>query len=95
MKHTVKAFVHYRSNDFGKPEFAIFPFDMSGTVTGGVLVGKQEVEVDVPDDFNPIAAQVGALKKAREQIVEQSTRDLKALDDQIANLLCLTNEVAA
>lgn len=93
MKHTVKAFVHLRDTYLGEHEFAVYPFDMSST--GQVLIGEQMVEVDVPDDFNPIAAQVGALKKVREQVVEKSTRDLKALDDQIANLLCLTNEVAA
>lgn len=93
MKHTVKAFVHLRDNYVGGLEFAVYPFDMSST--GAVLIGEQMVEVDVPDDFNPIAAQVGALKKVREQVVEKSTRDLKALDDQIANLLCITNELPA
>lgn len=86
-KHTVKGFVHYERSYSGQIKYSIFPFEM--TSCGYILVGEQEFEVDVPDDFDPMAAEVAMLRKEREKVRAELGRRLMEIDEQIAKRLSI------
>lgn len=86
-KHTVKAFIHYEQDFKGQPLFTIFPFDMSSC--GKVMVETQDIEITIPDDFNPITAQVDLLKAEREKVRAELGKRLMQIDDAIAKLTCI------
>lgn len=92
MKQTLKAFLHYDATAWPKPRFALFPFDMSSA--GHVLVNEIDVEVDIPDDFDPTAAQVDALRKEREQVAAEFGRKLMEIDASISKLLSIEHTPA-
>lgn len=92
-KQAFEMFLHFDPNGYPEPMFCAHSFDM--TSCGYVLVNKQTVELEVPDNFDPVPAQVSALKAEREQIAKKFGAKLMELDDRIGKLLCLPNEVTA
>jgi hypothetical protein len=61
MKVTLNGFLHFMPEDYGvAPEFRWFHWD--GPIGRSICIRPQSIEVDVPDDFNPVAAQVAALQ---------------------------------
>jgi hypothetical protein len=94
VKQTFDVFLMYETDAYPKPRFVVHAYDMS-TVSGYVLVNKQAITADIPEDFNVMAAQVSALKSEREKVANEFRSKLMYIDDQIGKLLCLTNEVTA
>ena len=92
----VKAFLHYEIAPFvGQPKFKLYPFYMSDADTGQILIC--EVEAEVPDCEPPskefcTQRVVDGLKKDKEAILAETHMRVKAIDERIQKLLCLTNE---
>lgn len=89
MKHTLNQIVHYRRNHCDKDEYTLFGFDATNSVMGYVKVCEVEVTFETPDDFNPIAAQVEALKAQELKLCEEFRKRTKEIHDQISKLTCL------
>lgn len=62
-------------------------FDMSKY--GDIMIAPHEFEYDMPDDFNPIAAEVDMLNKKKNELADEYHGKQKQLDERIANLLCI------
>ena len=45
-----------------------------------------DVEVDIPDEFNPTAMQLGALQKQKEEVREKFQAMVARIDEQISKL---------
>jgi hypothetical protein len=58
-----------------------------------VFVGETEVTLDYPDDFDPVPKQVAAMQAERAKIVAEFTAKLSGIDEKLAQLQALTNEV--
>jgi hypothetical protein len=56
---------------------------------------KIQVEVDVPDNFNPIPHQVAALEAEKEKALEEYQAKAAQINERLSKLLALTNEVVA
>ena len=56
-----------------------------------VFIGTQSVEVDIPDDFNPIPAQVAALEKSKRDAMDAYQRTVAEINDRLSKLLAITN----
>lgn len=94
MKVTIKGFIHYRKDDWCVfNDYQIYPYESSHS--GAVCVCPVSVEVEIPDDFNPITAQVAALENEKRVIKAVFAKNLMALEDSISKLTCITNEVRA
>ena len=89
MKVTIQGFVHYKKEehaDWG--EYRIFPYQTD--YDGAVYIVPCSVEVELPDDFNPIPAQVASLEKEKLEILAKSAKDVMMIDDRISRLTCIT-----
>ena len=87
MKHTKEMFVHWQKRYADDDGFGVFPFDMSSC--GYVLVGKQQIEFEVPDDFNPVPVQVAMLQAEKEKAMEEFNLRVARINEQISKLTCL------
>ena len=87
MKHTKEMFVHWQKRYGDDDGFGVFPFDMSSC--GYVLVGKQQIEFEVPDDFNPVPIQVAMLEKEKEKAMNEYNERVFRINEQISKLTCL------
>ena len=91
MKHTKAMVVNFRKDWEGNDEFRLFPFLM----TGYVKVNEIEVSFEVPDDFNPVAAQLEILHQKRHELVRQFTQAIDEVKEQISKLESLEYSEAA
>ena len=87
MKHTKEMYVHWRQSYKGADEWNLFSCDMSEY--GHVLVGKQQIEFEVPDDFNPVPIQVAMLEKEKEKAMQEFNERVFRINEQIGKLTCL------
>lgn len=95
MKQTINLYVYmaalYSGGTF-RPEAYSFKLDDSDT---RVLIGEQQIEIEIPDNFDPTAKQVAALERERDEIKLRFHCELKTINDRIASLQALTYEVPA
>jgi len=92
MKATI--YIHTRGMSLnGEPMYQIFTFDASahGDYT---LVCKQEIELEIPADFNPVAAEIAGIEKRLDAAQDEYLRKVQQLKDRIASLRCIENGVA-
>jgi len=89
-KHTIKGFVHHCKETWDEhATYEIFPFSMQGTLASRVLVGEQEFEVEIPDDFNPIPLQLAVLEEQKRRVRLKLAEQLADIDAQISKLTCI------
>ena len=58
-----------------------------------ILYGKQTIEFEVPDDFNPTPAAIAGLEAYKEEINRQFAAKIAEVNEQIGKLQALTYEV--
>lgn len=93
MKTTIKAFLHYHKYDWqDNPTYEVFPNDMSTIGPQYVLIKKIDVEVEIPDNFDPRPQQVAALRKEKQNILSETNVKVANIDEQIQKLLCIENK---
>ena len=89
MKVTIKGFVHYKKEehvDWG--DYRIFPYQTD--YDGAVYIVPCSLEVEIPDDFNPIQHQVAALEKEKRELQAKFAKDLMNIEESISRLTCIT-----
>jgi len=87
MKMTIKQTLHSRRDYCGAVEFTLFSCDMSEY--GHVCIGEQEIIIDVPDDFNPVVAEIAMLRATQQKIQADAQVKANAIEDQISKLSCI------
>jgi hypothetical protein len=87
MKHQQEMFVHWKKDHHGGTGFSFFSFDMS--TCGYVLIGKQVIEFEVPDDFNPVPIQVAMLEAEKEKAMQEFNERVSKINEEISKLTCL------
>jgi len=91
MKHTKEMYVHWVPGD----RYHLFCFDNTKYDKDCVLVGKQTIEFEVPDDFNPTPAAIANLEEYKAEINRQFAAKIAEVNEQISKLQALTFEVTA
>lgn len=56
---------------------------------------ERTVTVDLPEDFNPVAAEVASLKAQKARALEAYQRTLCELNERLSKLQAIANEVTA
>lgn len=88
MKQTIKGYIHFEQEPWmDAPKFSIYSCDMSSC--GYVFIREQEFEVDIPDDFNPIAMQIAALEQSQSALRKKFADEMMAIDKRISELQCI------
>jgi hypothetical protein len=89
MKVKITAYIHYLKyswDDEGKFEVFSFKFDDDDSRT---YVGEQEIEVDVPDNYDPRAQQIAALEKHKQKVMADFQRSVDGINEKISKLQAL------
>jgi beta-mannanase len=86
---TIKGFIHFR--DRSNWEDSKYAFFMSDDMSecGYVKVMAYELTIEIPDAFNPTAAQLDALEKQRAALSKEFNLRIAQINDQISKLQCL------
>ena len=73
-------------------EFVCFDFDASDS--GYVLVNKQAVTLDIPDNFDPTATKIDMLQKEIQIAEKEFSERVMKLKEEISKLTAIGCEVA-
>ena len=87
MKHTAKMLVQGKRDYNNVMQYFLHSSDM--TEYGYVTVGTMDVEFEVPDDFNPVQAEIEMLKTVKAKIESDAMVKTHHIEEQIRNLQCL------
>lgn len=79
--------VHMSKHWDGEIEYSLACCDMSEH--GWTKVCDVTVEFETPDDFNPIAAEISALKQQKQRIQAEAQQKANEIDDRIAKISCI------
>ena len=87
-KHTVKGFITYEKAPYQqKPIISFYNFKPSADYFQYVtVVAEHTIEVEVPDDFNPVPGMVAALEEKKRLLRLKLAEELMVLDEQISKL---------
>ena len=88
MKITIKGFIHRQNSyRYADGSWSFFSCDMSEY--GYILVMPYELTVDLPEDYDPVKAEVESLRKAQKAIRAELTRKGEMLEERIQSLLAI------
>lgn len=94
MKVKVTAHIYYKKYPWeteGNFEVFNFRFDDS---TDHTYVGEQEIEIEVPDNYDPRAQQIAVLQKQRQKVMAAFQVTVDQINRQISELQSIEmNEV--
>ena len=91
MKIQIKGFINYKRDDYDPKNLHgmhFYPCDMSEF--GYVAVMPCSFEVEIPDNFNPITAQVAILEKQKRELQAKFAVELMHIEDGISKLTCIS-----
>jgi diadenosine tetraphosphate (Ap4A) HIT family hydrolase len=54
-----------------------------------VYIGKQTIDVDIPDDFDPVPKQVAALEDEKLKALAQYTKTVADINERLSKLLAI------
>lgn len=94
MKVKVTAHVHYNKYQWeDKGEFEVFNFKLDDTESR-TYIDEQEIEIEVPDNYDPRAQQIAALQKQKQRVMADFQVTVEKINEQISKLQCIEmNEV--
>lgn len=84
----IKATVHIHFQKYtweDKGEFQVFSFKLDDTEYR-TYIGSQEVELDVPEDYDPRAQQIAALEAKRTKAMADYQKSVMEINDHISKL---------
>ena len=87
----LKTTVHIYFNQYSwetEGRFQVFSFkiDDSEHLT---YVGEQEIEIDVPENYDPRAQKIAALEKQKQQVMADYHKTVMEINDRISKLQAL------
>lgn len=80
-------FTKYASSAKGG-EYEVFPIKLDDT-SYRAHVNEQEIEIEVPDNFDPRAQQISALEKHKQKIMADYQKSVTDINSQISMLQAL------
>ena len=89
MKVSHELYVHLSKHD--DTRYVCFDFDASDS--GYVLVNKQAVTLDIPDNFDPTATKIDMLQKEIKRAEKEFSERVTKLKEEIGKLQAITYEV--
>ena len=91
MKVKIKGYVtHTKYKWEDKPHYSFYGFDPSDHLgDDSVVVMQHEVEIEIPDDFDPRPGQIAALKAQKERAQAEFAKRVTEIDEKINSLLAI------
>ena len=90
-KHIVKGYITSTQGKYQiEPEIRFQMYKPSADYSPDtVIVAEHQIEVEVPDDFDPRPGQIAALKEKKKLMEAQFAASVKVINDQINSLLAI------
>ena len=89
MKILTTIHVHYQKHSWEtEGKFIVFYVQLDDT-EDRTYVGPQEVEIEVPDNYDPRAQQVAALEALKQKVMADYHKSVTEINDRISKLLAL------
>ena len=89
MKIKTTAHVHYQKYAWQeKGEYRLASFKLDDTAER-TYVGEQEIDVDIPDDYDPRAQQIAALEALKQKVMADYHKSVMEINERINKLLAL------
>ena len=89
MKIKTMAHIHlqkYSWEEKGEYRLASFKLDDNESRT---YVGEQEIEIEVPDNYDPRAQQIAALEALKQKVMADYHKSVMEINERIGKLLAL------
>jgi hypothetical protein len=84
----IKTTVHIYFNQYSwenKGDYTVFSCKVDDTESR-TYVGEQEIEIDVPDDYDPRAQKIAALEKHKKKVMADYEKTLIEINERISKL---------
>ena len=94
MKVKITVYIHYLKYDCdAEGNFEVFSFKASDDSTR-TFVCSQEIEIEVPDNYDPRAQKITALEKQKQNVMAEYQKTVTEINERINKLQALeyTNE---
>ena len=90
MKIKIIAHIHHNKDAWQKKgEFEVYPFNLDDTHYR-TYVCEQEIEIEVPDNYDPRAQQIEALEKEKQKVMADYQKTVTDINNRINNLKAIT-----
>ena len=91
MKTVIKGFIHYKNPQAWERNNNGFMHSTAGdlSMAGYIKVQAHDLEIEVPDNFDPRPQQVAALQAEQKKVRAEFAARIVELDRQISTLTCL------
>jgi len=84
----IKTTVHIHYNQFSwqeSGEYTVYSCKLDDT-EHRTYVGDQEIEIEVPDDYDPRAQKIAALEKHKQKVMADFQKTMMEINERISNL---------
>ena len=89
MKIKTTVHIHYQQNSWeNEGKFIVFYCHLDDT-KDRTYVGAQEIEIEVPDSYDPRAQQVAALEALKQKVMADYQKSVTEINDRISKLQAL------
>jgi len=89
MKIKIKAYIHFEKYGWeSKGEFQLYCIQLDDT-DYRAFVCEQEVEIEVPDNYDPRAQQIAALEKQKQKVMADFQKSVDEINERISKLQAL------
>jgi hypothetical protein len=86
MKVKTTIYIHYCKYAWDeKGSFEVFSFQADDN-EHRTFVCETEIEIEVPDDYDPRAQQIAALEKEKQKVMAEYQKNLTEINDRISKL---------
>jgi len=89
MKIKTIAHIHFQKYSWEeKGEYRVASFKLDDN-ENRTYVGEQEIEIEVPDNYDPRAQQIAALEALKQKVMADYHKSVMEINDRIGKLLAL------
>lgn len=89
MKVKINAYIHFAKYSWeNEGEFQLFSVKLDDT-DHRTFVGEREIEIEVPDNYDPRAQQIAALEKQKQKVMADFQQSVTEINERISNLQAL------
>jgi hypothetical protein len=93
MKIKTTIHIHHQKFEWEKePEYLVFSCKMDDN-DYRVHICEQEIEIEVPDDFDPRAQQIAALEKQKQKVMADYQKTVTEINDRINKLQAIEHSI--
>jgi len=93
MKIKTTVHIHYQKYDWeNKGQFQVYSCRL-GDGAHRTYVGPQEIEIEVPDDYDPRAQQIAALEAEKKRVMAEYQKTVTDITERINKLQAIEHSI--